>query len=96
MASETPPTELTAFSHFCSLPASAPQAPKVLTQDEQALTDTEIAIALDAIAQLIPHLSLQDCLKLIELATAQAVLFDVFSDRQVLAASSTTAPLVAA
>lgn len=46
------------------------------------LTPTDIEIAMDAIAQLIPHLDLQDCLKVIELATAQATLAEVLGDRR--------------
>jgi hypothetical protein len=49
---------------------------------ELALSSDEMEIALDVIAQLIPHLDLQGCRKVAELAEAQATLVEIMAVRQ--------------
>ena len=52
------------------------------------LSETDIDLAMDMIAQIVPHLDLQDCQKVAELAEAQATLIEVMGDRQAAAMSS--------
>lgn len=63
-------------------PATTAPTKGVSSSQPLELTSTDIEIAMDAIAQLIPHLDLQDCLKVIELATAQASLAEVLDHRR--------------
>jgi hypothetical protein len=49
---------------------------------ELNLSPMELDIAMDMIAQLIPHLDLRDCRKVMELAEAQALLLEIMGDRQ--------------
>lgn len=63
---------------------------------ELVLSSGEMEIALDAIAQLIPHLDLQGCRKVAELAEAQARLIEIMDLRQRLVASpAVQSPLAA-
>jgi len=68
-----------------SLTASAPiSSPSTsnLGFDPLSFSDEEREIAVDAIAQIIPHLSLKDCCKVAELVDAQATLIEILGDRQ--------------
>jgi len=70
-----------------SLAASAPisinrPSTSNLGFDPLSFSDEERGIAMDAIAQIIPHLNLQDCRKVAELVDAQATLIKILGDRQ--------------
>lgn len=67
--------------------ASQPNGPHAIDPsgaESLNLSDTELEIAMDLIAQLVPHLDLQDCHKVAELAEAQATLLEIMGDRQAL------------
>ncbi len=46
------------------------------------LSNAELEIAMDMITQIVPHLDLQGCHKIAELAEAQATLLEVMNARQ--------------
>lgn len=65
--------------------ASHPNGPHVIEHSRLAslnLSDAELDIAMDMIAQIVPHLDLQDCQKVAELAQAQATLIEIMNAQQ--------------
>ena len=65
--------------------ASRPNGPHAIDHRSLAslnLSDAELDIAMDMIAQIVPHLDLQDCHKVAELAEAQATLLEIMNARQ--------------
>lgn len=65
--------------------ASQPNGPHAIDNqgsESLNLSDTELDIAMDMIAQIVPHLDLQDCHKVAELAEAQAAMLEIMNARQ--------------
>ncbi len=65
--------------------ASQPNGPHAIDNQGSKslnLSDTELDIAMDMITQIVPHLDLQDCHKVAELAEAQATMLEIMNARQ--------------
>ena len=67
-----------------AFPSNGPHAIDHRSLASLNLSDAELDIAMDMIAQIVPHLDLQDCQKVAELAQAQATLLEIMNSQQSL------------